>query len=60
MQYAGVGFSQTEIQWTEHQKAQWKAERQAFKDLCRLIFEQAQPQLIKTRSPDFSQVQKNH
>lgn len=37
-----------EIQWSEHQKAEWKAERQAFKDRCQSIFEQVQPQLIKT------------
>ncbi|MBC6433155.1 hypothetical protein FM036_21520 [Nostoc sp. HG1] len=37
-----------EIQWTEHHKAQWKAERQAFKERCQSIFEQVQPQFIKT------------
>lgn len=37
-----------EIQWTEHQKTEWKAERQAFKERCQSIFEQLQPQLIKT------------
>ncbi len=37
-----------EIQWTEHQKTQWKAERQAFKERCQSIFAQVQPELIKT------------
>ena len=37
-----------EIQWTEHQKAQWKAERQAFKQRCQSIFAQVQPELINT------------
>ena len=38
----------TEIQWTEHQKTQWKTERQAFKQRCQSIFAQVQPELIKT------------
>lgn len=28
-----------EIQWTEHHKAQWKAERDEFKERCQSIFE---------------------
>ncbi|PSB04289.1 hypothetical protein [Merismopedia glauca] len=36
-----------EIQWTEAQKKEWKSERQAFAQRCKLIFEQVQPQLIK-------------
>ncbi|BAZ47422.1 hypothetical protein NIES4103_00230 [Nostoc sp. NIES-4103] len=37
-----------EIQWTEEQKVQWKAEREAFKKRCQAIFTQVQPQFIKT------------
>ena len=37
-----------EIQWTEQQKAQWKAERQAFKERCQPIFERVKPEFIKT------------
>lgn len=37
-----------EIQWTEQQKAQWKSEREAFKERCQPIFDNVQPQLIKT------------
>jgi hypothetical protein len=37
-----------EIQWTEAQKKEWKSEREAFARRCKLIFEQLQPQLIKT------------
>ena len=44
--YRGRIFPQ--IQWTEPQKAQWKAERQAFKQRCELIFAQVQPELLKS------------
>jgi hypothetical protein len=37
-----------EIQWTKEQQAQWQAEREALYQRCRLIFEQVQPELIKT------------
>jgi len=37
-----------EIEWTEEQQFQWKAEREAFKERCQLIFAQVQPQFIKT------------
>jgi hypothetical protein len=37
-----------EIQWTEEQKAQWNAEREAFKQRCKFIFDQVKPELIKT------------
>ncbi|MEH2361919.1 hypothetical protein [Nostoc sp.] len=37
-----------EIQWTQEQKAQWKGEREAFKERCQPIFDQVQQSLIKT------------
>ncbi|MBE9206720.1 hypothetical protein IQ244_09380 [Nostoc sp. LEGE 06077] len=37
-----------EIQWTEEQKAQWNAEREAFKQRSQVIFKQVQPELIRT------------
>jgi hypothetical protein len=37
-----------EIQWTQEQKAQWKAEREAFKERCQPIFDKVQQSLIKT------------
>lgn len=37
-----------EIQWTEEQKAQRKAEREAFHQRCKAIFDSVQPELIKT------------
>lgn len=37
-----------EIQWTEAQKAQKKAEREDFYQRCQPIFERVQPELIKT------------
>lgn len=32
----------------DREQSQWKAEREAFKERCQLIFTQVQPQLIKT------------
>ncbi|BAZ79087.1 hypothetical protein SR1949_26470 [Sphaerospermopsis reniformis] len=37
-----------EIQWTQEQKAQWLAERERLYQRCKLIFDQVQPELIKT------------
>ncbi|MBD2301907.1 hypothetical protein H6G80_29825 [Nostoc sp. FACHB-87] len=37
-----------QIQWTEEQKSQWNAEREAFKQRCKFIFDQLQPELIRT------------
>ncbi|MEH2408103.1 hypothetical protein [Nostoc sp.] len=37
-----------QIQWTQEQKAQWKAEHKAFKERCQPIFDQVQQSLIKT------------
>lgn len=37
-----------EIQWSEEKKAQWKAEKAAFRERCQVIFAQVQPELIKT------------
>lgn len=37
-----------EIQWTEEQKAQWKAEHKAFYQRCKPVFDRVQPELIKT------------
>ena len=37
-----------EIQWTEQQKAQKKAEREEFYQRCKPIFDRVQPDLIKT------------
>ncbi|MEC4812068.1 MAG: hypothetical protein SAK29_02125 [Scytonema sp. PMC 1069.18] len=37
-----------EIQWTEEQKAQWRAKQQAFHQRCKVIFDRVQPELIKT------------
>ena len=37
-----------EIQWTELQKAQKRAEREEFYQRCQLIFERVQPKLITT------------
>ncbi|GAB1539715.1 hypothetical protein NUACC21_23820 [Scytonema sp. NUACC21] len=37
-----------EIQWTEEQIAQWRAEKQAFHQRCKVIFDRVQPELIKT------------
>jgi hypothetical protein len=37
-----------EIQWTQEQQIQWKAEREAFYQRCQPIFERMKPELIKT------------
>lgn len=37
-----------EIQWTEEQKAKRQAEREAFYQRCKPIFDSVQPELIKT------------
>ncbi|GAA6623758.1 hypothetical protein [Scytonema sp. NUACC26] len=37
-----------EIQWTEEQKAQWRARQEAFYQRCKVIFDRVQPELIKT------------
>jgi hypothetical protein len=37
-----------EIQWTEEQKAKREAEREAFYQRCKPIFDSVQPELIKT------------
>ncbi|MBD2774814.1 hypothetical protein [Iningainema tapete] len=37
-----------EIQWTEEQKAQWQAEREAFYQRSKPIFDRLKPELIKT------------
>lgn len=37
-----------EIQWTEEQKAQWRAEKETFRQRCQVIFDQVQPELIET------------
>jgi hypothetical protein len=37
-----------EIQWTEEQKAKREAEREAFYQRCKPIFDKVQPELIKT------------
>lgn len=37
-----------EIQWSEEKKAQWKAEKAAFRERCQVIFARLQPELIKT------------
>ncbi|MBD2249907.1 hypothetical protein [Nostoc parmelioides] len=37
-----------EIQWTQEQQSQWKAEREALKERCKLIFHQVQAELLKT------------
>ncbi|MGD1913541.1 MAG: hypothetical protein ACFB2X_22685 [Rivularia sp. (in: cyanobacteria)] len=37
-----------EIQWTEEQKAQWKAEQHEFYQRCKPVFDKVQPELIKT------------
>jgi hypothetical protein len=37
-----------EMQWTAEQIAQWRAKQEAFYQRCKPIFDQAQPELIKT------------
>ena len=37
-----------EIQWTEEQKFQWRAEKAEFRQRCQVIFERLKPDLIKT------------
>jgi hypothetical protein len=37
-----------EIQWTEEQKAQWRAEREEFYQRCKPIFDRVKPELIET------------
>ena len=37
-----------EIQWTEEQKAQWKAEREEFRKRCQVIFDRVKPSLMQT------------
>ncbi|MBD2778027.1 hypothetical protein [Iningainema tapete] len=37
-----------EIQWTPENIAQRKAEKEAFHQRCKVIFDQVQPELIKT------------
>ncbi|MEG4530802.1 hypothetical protein [Microcoleus sp. D2_18a_D3] len=37
-----------EIQWSEEKKAQWRAERVAFYQRCKPIFDRLKPELIKT------------
>jgi hypothetical protein len=37
-----------EIQWTEEQKAKRQAEREAFYERCKPIFDRVQPEFIKT------------
>jgi len=37
-----------EIQWTQEQLAQWKAERQAFRQRCQVIFDRVKPALMQT------------
>ncbi|AFZ58713.1 hypothetical protein ACOWPH_10550 [Anabaena sp. PCC 7938] len=37
-----------EIQWTQEQKAQWQAECETLYQHSKIIFEQLQPELIKT------------
>ncbi|MEH2347821.1 MAG: hypothetical protein V7K55_07430 [Nostoc sp.] len=37
-----------DIQWTEEKKAQWKAEQEAFYQRSKVIFDQVQPELIKS------------
>ncbi len=38
----------SEIQWSEEKKAQWRAERAAFYQRCKPIFDRLKPELIKT------------
>jgi hypothetical protein len=37
-----------EIQWPEEKQAQWQSERAEFKQRCEQIFQNLQPDLIKT------------
>ncbi len=37
-----------EIQWSEEKKAQWQAEREAFYQRCKPIFDRLKPELMKT------------
>ncbi|MEG4205083.1 hypothetical protein QUA20_14260 [Microcoleus sp. Pol7_A1] len=37
-----------EIQWSEEKKAQWRAEREAFYQRCKPIFDRLKPELIDT------------
>jgi hypothetical protein len=37
-----------EIQWTEEQKSQREASREAFYQRCKPIFDKVKPELIKT------------
>ena len=37
-----------EIQWSEEKKAQWRAERAAFRKRCKVIFDRLKPDLIDT------------
>lgn len=36
-----------QIQWSEEKKAQWRSEREALYQRCKLIFDRLQPELIK-------------
>jgi hypothetical protein len=37
-----------EIQWTDEQKAQWRAECEEFRKRCQVIFEKVKPELMQT------------
>ncbi|MBA3921144.1 MAG: hypothetical protein H0X31_05315 [Nostocaceae cyanobacterium] len=37
-----------EIQWTEEQKARWRAECSEFRQLCQVIFDRVKPSLMQT------------
>ncbi|MFB2934082.1 hypothetical protein ACE1B6_02285 [Aerosakkonemataceae cyanobacterium BLCC-F154] len=37
-----------EIQWSEEEKAEWKAELAGISERCQLVFQRVQPELIKT------------
>ncbi|NEP01119.1 MAG: hypothetical protein F6K58_21160 [Symploca sp. SIO2E9] len=37
-----------EIQWSQEKKAQWRAEKEAFRLRCQPIFERVKSELIKT------------
>jgi hypothetical protein len=37
-----------EIQWSEEQKAEWKARLAGIRERCQLVFQQIQPELMKS------------
>lgn len=48
-----------EIQWTEEQKAKREAEREAFYQRCKPIFDRVQPQYIQTHYNWYMTVEPN-